>query len=232
LEIGVTKFDLVPCTELALKKIRALGGPSEAMLGVTIYGLAPLGGKQSIEETQDFLIRTTLRRQGQKSEEQKITKKGKIREYCPVPHNVDRNVMKMIQNMKCLHPDFSNTKIADIIEVDENTVAEVLAAKRVMPLAFNELHYFFLGDCMSDIVVIELVGPLPKGARSKDPKPVLASLEVPVKDVAEAADHVINQAYVLIENAKTEERPQNYELPLKFQVWALEETLVKNDITK
>lgn len=226
LEIGVTKLSLVPCNPPALEKIRAGGkGPSEGMLGVTIYGLAPMGARMPLEEVQNILIRTTLRKQGstdkkEKNEDQRITKKGKIREDTPVPEGVDRNVMKMIQNMRSLHPDFSIERISDIMEVGEETVSKVLAVKKLMPVAINELNYFFVGSCMEDVVLIELVNS--QITKSKDlSKAVLASLEVPVKDVTVAEGHVLSETFVLRETGK--DYAQDYELAMKFQVWALEE---------
>merc|ERR1712137_1361852 len=229
LEIGVAKLSLVPCTQPALEKLRALGkGPNEAMLGVTIYGLAPMGARMPIEEVQNILVRTALRKQGQKNEDQRITKKGKIREDTPVPEGVDRNVMKMIQNMRSLHPDFSIERISDIMEVGEETVTKVPAMKKLMPVAFNELNYFFLGSCMEDVVVIELVNS--QNTKSKElSKPVLASVEVPVKDVTVAEDHVISETFVLTESGKNGDLTQDYELALKFQVWALEEAPNNDD---
>jgi len=227
LEIGVTKFGLVPFTELALKKIRAMGsGPSEAMLGVTIYGLTTVLGKKSLEETQNILVRTTVRKQGQKNEEQRMTKRGKVLENHLFPPSVDRNIVKRIQNIKCLNPDLSTAKIAGIIDVQEDTVAQVLATKKVISLAFNELNYFFLGNCKHDVVVIELIGPPMKGTKGKDPKPVFASLAVLVNHAVQGVDHVISKTYILTEKTKTENEPQIYELSLKFQVWVLESTLI------
>lgn len=47
LEIDVVRFDLVPFPEAA-RTIDQLGaeGPSEALLGVTIYGMVPMGAKK------------------------------------------------------------------------------------------------------------------------------------------------------------------------------------------
>jgi len=225
LVIDVVRFDLVPFTEAAVKRNRPeAGGLSEAVLGVAIYGMAPLGGKKTLEDTQNLVIRTTHRKKGQKVEDQRVTKRGKIRDDTPVPDGVDRNIVKMIQNLH-LDPDFSMERISDIMEVGEDTVQKVLAMKKVMPLAFNELNYFFVASCDNDVVVIDVATPL-KSEKSKDPKAVIASLEMPVKDVIIATDHVISKSFIFTEAAKTNEEPQDYEVLLRFQIWALQETPV------
>jgi len=48
-------------------------------------------------------------------------------------------------------------------------------------------------------------------------------MEMPVKDVVMATDHVISQSFIFNEVAKPNEDPQDYEVKLKFQVWALQE---------
>jgi len=151
-----------------------------------------------------------------------VTNKGKIRDNNPVPDGVDRNIMKVIQNMT-LDPDFSIEHIADVVEVEESTVRKVLAMKRVMPLYFNDLDYFFVGSCNTDVVVVEIIAMPLKGEKSKEPS-TIASLEMPVKDVVMATDHVIAQSFVFTEaGKKAEDDVQDYEVKLKFQVWALQE---------
>jgi len=224
LVIEVARFELVPFTESAVKKNRPeAGGLSEAVLGVTIYGMAPLGGKKTLEDTQNLVIRTTHRKKGQKIEDQRVTKRGKIRDDTPVPDGVDRNIVKMIQNLH-LDPDFSMERISDVMEVGEDIVQKVLAMRKVMPLAYNELNYFFVGSCDDDLAVIDVIPAPLKGEKSKDPKGVIASLEMPVKDVIQATDHVISKSFIFTEAAKKNEAPQDYEVLLRFQVWALQET--------
>merc|ERR1712007_166412 len=148
---------------------------------------------------------------------------GKIRDDTPIPEGVDRNVVRMIQNLH-LNPDFPFERIADVTEVGEDTVEKVLAMKKVMPLAFNELNYFFVGSCNDDVVAIDIISTPVKGEKSKDPKPAIASMEMSVKDVIVATDHVISQSFILTEAAKANEDPQDYEVLLKFQMWAFQET--------
>merc|ERR1712107_162405 len=221
LEVEVVRFDLVAFTESAMKKSRSgAGGPSEAVLGVSIYGLAPMGAQKTVEDTRNLRIRTTHRKKGQKAYDERVTPRGKIRDNNLVPDGVDRNVMKVIQNMT-LDPDFSAEHIADVVEVDEDTVKKVLAMKKVMPLYFNDLDYFFVGSCDEDVVVIDIIAMPLRGEKSKDPV-TISSMEMPVKDVV-MADHVIPQSFIFTEVGKPNEDPQDYEVKLKFQVWALQE---------
>jgi len=221
LTVEVVRYDLVAFTESATKKNR-FGGGSEAILGVSIYGLAPMGAQKTVEDTRNLRIRTTHRKKGQKNDDERITSRGKIRDNNPVPDGVDRSTMKVIQNMT-LAPDFSIEHIADVVEVEESTVRKVLAMKRVMPLYFNSLYYFFVGSCNDDIVVVDIIAMPLQGDKNKDPT-TIASLEMPVRDVVMATDHVISQSFIFSEAAKKEEEePQDYEVKLKFQVWSLEE---------
>lgn len=225
LEIDVSSLRLVSCSPQALEKIRKLpDSSSEALLAVSVYGIAPVGTRKTSEDTSILLIGTTLRREGAKEEEARITKKAKIRVGVPVPDGVDRNMVSMIQNMHFLHPDLSLEKIADVMEVDSAIVKKVLAIKKLMPVYYNEMNYFFISNCNKDVVILELIGPAPKGVKVlKDTKPVLASIEVPVKEVVESDKHTLTKTYMMTEPAKTEEdRPQDYEVAVKFRIWALE----------
>merc|ERR550537_860198 len=226
LEIDVSSLRLVSCSPQALEKIRKLpDSSSEALLAVSVYGIAPVGTRKTSEDTSILLIGTTHRREGAKEEDQRITKKAKIRVGVPVPDGVDRNMVSMIQNMHFLHPDLSLEKIADVMEVDSAIVKKVLAVKKLMPVYYNEMHYFFISNCNKDVVILELIGPAPKGVKvpHKDTKPVLASIEVPVKEVVESDKHTLTKTYMMTEPAKTEEdRPQDYEVAVKFRIWALE----------
>jgi len=136
-----------------------------------------------------------------------VTKTGDIRDDTPVPEGLDRNVMKMIQNLH-LDADFSIERISDIMEVEESTVRKVLAIKKVMPLAFNELNYFLVGSCNDDVVAVDIIATPPNDGKSKDPKGAIASLEMPVKDVIRATDHVIH-------NRSFSRRPQRKMKTLK-----------------
>jgi len=177
--------------------------------------------KKTLEDAQNLLIRTTYHKKRQRTEDQTVTKRGKIRDDTPVPEGVDRNVCRMIQNL-LLRSDFSLERIADVTEVAESTVHKVVAMKKVMPLAFNELNYFFVESCNDDVVVIDIIAARVKGEKSKDSKAALASLEMPVKDVMMATNHVISQSFIFTEAAKMNEEPQDYEVLLKFQMWALQ----------
>jgi len=207
----------VPFTEAAVKKNQ--GGPSEALLGVSIYGLAPLGAGKGVEDCRNLRIRTIHRKKGQKTDDERITNRAKIRDNNPCPEGVDRNIMKVIQNMT-LAPDFSIEHIADVVEVEESTVRKVLAMKRVMPLYFNDLDYFFVGSSNDDVVVIDIIEMPLKGKKAKEPK-TIASLEMPVKDVVAAPDHLISKSFVFNEPPSRTDDGQDYEVKLKFQVWAL-----------
>merc|ERR1712150_23079 len=112
----------------------------------------------------------------------------------------------------------------------EDTVQKVLAMRKVMPLAYNELNYFFVGSCDDDLAVIDVIPAPLKSEKSKDPKVVIASLEMPVKDVILATDHVISKSFIFTEAAKRNEEPQDYEVLLRFQVWALQESSVEDRI--
>jgi len=149
-----------------------------------------------------------------------VTSRGKIRDNNPVPEGVDRNIMTVIQNMT-LDPDFTIEHIADVVGVDDNTVRKVLAMKRVMPLYFNKLDYFFVESCNDEVVVIDIIEMPLRGKKSKDPT-TIASLEMPVKDVVMASDHVISKSFVFTEDGKRDGGTQDYEVKLKFQVWALQ----------
>lgn len=228
LEIDVNKLRLVSCTPQALEKARKIPfSSSEALLAVSVYGIAPVGARKSIEDTSTLLVRTTFRKDGKDSTkkteaEPKVTKKAKIRVGVPVPDGVDRSMVNMLQNMHFMHPELTYEKIADVMEVDADTVSKVLAMKKLMPVYYNEMYFFFVPSVNTDTVLIELLGAPLKSAKVKD-RPVIASQEVPVKAVLEGKRTVLTKTYLLTEPARTEEElEQSYEVATKMQLWALE----------
>merc|ERR1712007_246972 len=121
-----------------------------------------------------------------------------------------------------MHPELTYEKIADVMEVDVDTVSKVLAMKKLMPVYYNEMYFFFVPSVNTDTVLIELLGAPLKSAKVKD-RPVIASQEVPVKAVLEGKRTVLTKTYLLTEPARTEEElEQSYEVATKMQLWALE----------
>merc|ERR1712007_133641 len=93
LNVDVCSFNLVPGTMAALEKVRTFGvGPSEALLGVGVYGLGPIGGRKKVEDCNEIFVQGTLHKR--KGEEKVLTKKPKIRPDVPAPDGVDRRSMK------------------------------------------------------------------------------------------------------------------------------------------
>lgn len=228
LEIDVNKLRLVACTPQALEKARKIPfSSSEALLAVSVYGIAPVGARKSIDDTSTLVIRTTFRKDGKDSTkkteaEPRVTKKAKVRVGVPVPDGVDRSMVNMLQNMHFMHPELTYEKIADVMEIDADTVSKVLAMKKLMPIYYNEMYYFFVPNVNADTVLFEILGAPLKSAKAKD-RPVIASHEVPVKAVLEGKRTAVTKTYLLTEPAKTEEEfDQSYEVATKMQLWALE----------
>lgn len=219
LDIDVCSFSLVPCTLEALKEIQSFGvSPNEALLGVSVYGLGPIGSRKNVEDVQDIHVQMTVRRQ---NDSQKIlTKKPQIRMQYPTTNGVDKHSMKVVQNMKFMHPDLHSSRIADVVGTTSDVVDKILSMKRLLPLIYNQAFYLFVESCGSDTLVIELMAPPPGG---KKPTLVISSIELPVCDIALAEGSTITKSFVFREEVDTDKstaRPQEYELLLKLQMWA------------
>jgi len=227
LNVDVCCFNLVPCTMAALEHVRTFGvGPSEALLGVGIYGLGPIGSRKRIEDAQEIFVQVTLHKR--KGEEKKLTKKPKIRPDVPAPDGVDKRSMKIVQNMHFQHPDLPAQRIADIVEVQLHVVEKILAMKKLLPIVYNESFYLLVESASYDTVLIELLGP-PKVKLPKAKRPTIATLEIAVNDVVVAKDQTIQKTFILTESPAPNdtERPQAYELALKLELWSYELKLTK-----
>merc|ERR1712206_1496 len=227
LNVDVCSFNLVPCTMAALENVRTFGvGPSEALIGVGIYGLGPIGGRKKVEDCSEIFVQVTLRKR--KGEEKVLTKKPKIRPEVPAPDGVDKRSMKIVQNMHFQHPTLPAQRIADIVEVQLHLVEKVLKMKKLLPIVYNQSFYLLVENAAYDTVVIELLGP-PKIKLPKAKKPTIATLELAVNDVAVAKDQSIIKTFILTEEPKPDdtERPQAYELSLKLELWSYELKLTK-----
>merc|ERR1712007_26755 len=227
LNVDVCSFNLVPCTMAALENVRTFGvGPSEALIGVGIYGLGPIGGRKKVEDCNEIFVQVTLHKR--KGEEKVLTKKPKIRPDVPAPDGVDRRSMKIVQNMHFQHPDLPAQRIADIVEVQLHVVEKILAMKKLLPIVYNQSFYLLVKDAAYDTILIELLGP-PKLKIPKAKKPTLTTLELAVNDVVVAKDQSIIKTFILTEAPAPNdtERPQAYELSLKIELWSYELKLTK-----
>jgi len=222
LNVDVCSFNLVKGTMAALEKVRTFGvGPSEALLGVGVYGLGPIGGRKKVEDCSEIFVQVTLKKR--KGEEKVLTKKPKIRPEVPAPDGVDRKSMKIVQNMHFQHPDLPAQRIADIVEVQLHLVEKVLKMKKLLPIVYNQSFYLLVENAAYDTILIELLGP-PKIKLPKAKKPTIATLELAVNDVVVAKDQSIIKTFILTEPPAPDdtERPQAYELSLKLELWSYE----------
>merc|ERR1712137_246151 len=228
LAIDVSSFSLVPCTPAALKELQSLGvGPDEALVGVNIYGLGPIGSRKTVEDAQHILVQITIRRKN--DTQHFVTKKPHIRTQYPAAHGVDKHSMKVVQNMKFMNPDLPINRIGDIGGITNDVVDKILQMKRLLPIVYNQASYLFSESSQSDVLVIELLAPHPNEPK-KTAKHVISSMELNVQDIAAAEDCTIMKSFIFKEIASegSTTRPQECELLLKLQIWAFKLDFNKN----
>lgn len=164
-------------------------GPSEALLGVKVFGLRTIGHGSAASDVAGKTVRVTLRAQDG-STTSFSSKPSSLRESHIEVGGVDPSTLRIVQNLRALNPDMPIEEIAAATEVDPLTTQCILDMHVLFPVQVNAGFFFCIPSHSHDVCFVEL---LP----TSDAHKAIVSFQVPVSQVAAAEGMKLTRAFIL-----------------------------------
>jgi len=126
---------------------------AQALLSVKIYGIRPMGAATQISDAEGMVARVTCGATTQ------LSKKARLRRQHMEFEGITPQVLKIVRNLRTLHPSLTDDQIAEAAEVEPSIVKSVLAMNEMCPVQMDAGFFFLAEDVNDGEVEVQFLEP-------------------------------------------------------------------------